>query len=90
MTDAISMNSSREELLCLARGLLNPSSIVRNTVLLALEPFDLEDREITHIMFLALHDADERSSELASALYNGNALSIELEDVEKLMALLGW
>src|SRR5271154_4392963 len=77
VTDAISANETKEEMNVLVNGLLKPSANVRNAVLQALEPFDLEETESPEIVFLALHDPDERNSELATALYETNSMSLE-------------
>jgi len=69
VTDAMSVNETKEELSVVMHGLLTPSANVRNTVLQALEPFDLEETENPEILFMAMHDADERNVESAMALY---------------------
>jgi len=89
VTDAISANETKEEMDVLVNGLLKPSANVRNAVLQALEPFDLEETEHREIVFLALHDPDERNSELAAALYEANSISLDSPGVQRLFSLLG-
>jgi hypothetical protein len=89
VTDAISTKESKDELDVLVRGLLNPSANVRNTVLQALESFDLEEIETPEILFLALHDPDERNLELAKSLYDANSLSLDPSGLSRLFCFLG-
>jgi hypothetical protein len=89
ITDAISASETKEELSILIHGLLNGSSNVRSVVLQSLESFDLEDCENSEILFLALHDADERNAELATDLSEHNSISLKSYDLEKLFSLLG-
>jgi hypothetical protein len=89
VTDAISANETKEELYVLVRGLLIPSANVRNLVLQALEPFDLEETENPEILFMAMQDSDERNSELALALYETNSISLDSSGLSRLFSLLG-
>jgi len=89
VTDAISANETKEEMDVLVSGLLKPSANVRNAVLQALEPFDLEETEHPEIVFLALHDPDERNSELATTLYKTNSISLDFSGLQRLFTLLG-
>ena len=90
VTDAISASEANEEMNVLISGLLKPSANVRNAVLQALEPFDLEETENPEIVFLALHDPDERNSELATALYQTNSVLLDPSGLRRLFSLLGW
>jgi hypothetical protein len=87
-SDAVSANETKEELRVLVHGLLNQSPNVRNFVLQALEPFDLEETENPEIIYLAVHDADERNAELAASLWEANALSLEPSGTSRLFSLL--
>ena len=89
VTDAISANETKEELYVVVRGLLTPSTNVRNSVLQALEPFDLEETANPEILFMAMQDSDERNSELALALYETNSISLDPAGLSRLFALLG-
>ena len=89
MTDAISTNETNEELFVLLHGLLVPSANVRAVVLQALESFDLEETETPEILSLALHDPDERNSELAAALYETNSITFHASGLPPLFSLLG-
>ena len=89
VTDAISANETKEELYVLVRGLLTPSANVRNSVLQALEPFDLEIIEHPEILFMAIQDSDERNSELALALYDTNSISLDSAGLSRLFSFLG-
>ena len=89
VTDAISANETKEELSVLMNGLLTPSASVRNTVLQALEPFDLEGTDSPEILFLTMHDSDERNVESAMALFQANSLSLDPAALSRLFALLG-
>lgn len=89
VTDAISANETKEELWVLLHGLLLPSANVRSIVLQALEPFDLEETEIPEILSLALHDSEERNSELATTLYETNSIHLDPSGLSRLFALLG-
>jgi len=88
MSDAVSANETKEELRVLVHGLLNQSPNVRNFVLQALEPFDLEETENPEIIYLAMHDADERNAELAASRWEANALSLEPSGTSRLFSLL--
>jgi hypothetical protein len=90
ITDAVSANETKEELHILVHGLLTPSAIVRTAVLQALDLFDLEDTDKPDILFLAMHDTDERNSELAISLYEANSVSLDVTGLSKLFYLLGW
>jgi len=87
--DAISTNETKEELYVLVHGLLMPSANVRNAVLHAVEPFDLEETENPEILFLAIQDIDERNCELAVTLYEGNSVSLDRTGLSRLFSLLG-
>jgi hypothetical protein len=89
VTDALSSNETKEDLHVLVHGLLNPSANVRNVVLQALEPFDLEESENPEILYLALHDMDERNAELAAGLYNSSSISLDVSWLSRLFSLLG-
>jgi hypothetical protein len=89
ITDAISANETREEVRVVVHGLLKPLANVRNVVLQGLEPFELDEIENPEILFLALHDSDERNAELALALYEANSLSLDSEGLSRLFSLLG-
>lgn len=89
VTDALSANESSEESSVLVHGLLNPSANVRNVVLQALEPFDLDETEYPEILFLALHDMDERNMEIAKALYDTNGIQLDNDGLSKLFEFLG-
>jgi hypothetical protein len=90
VTDAISANETKEEVDVLISGLLKPSANVRNASLQALEPFDLDETENPETVFLALHDPDERNSELATTLYQTNDIALDSTGLQRLFALLGW
>src|SRR5579859_998413 len=77
VTDAISATETNEELRVIVSGLLTASPNVRNVVLQALEPFDFEQLESPEVVFLALHDSDERNVELAVSLYQANSLALD-------------
>ena len=66
-----------------------PSHNVRNLVLQALEPFDLEETENPEILFMATQDSDARNSELALALYEINSISLDSAALSRLYFLLG-
>ena len=89
VTDALSSNETKEDLHVLVHGLLNPSANVRNVVLQALEPFDLEESENPEILYLALHDMDERNAELAAGIYNSSSISLDVSWLSRLFSLLG-
>jgi hypothetical protein len=89
VTDAISANETKEELYVLVHGLLMPLANVRNAVLQALEPFDLEETENPEILFLAMQDTDERNCELAVTLYDSNSLSLDPAGLSRLFSMLG-
>jgi hypothetical protein len=89
VTDAISANETEEELRVVIYGLLNPSANVRHVVLQALEPFDLEEPENPEILYLALHDTDERNAEFAIGLYESNSVSLDAAGLSRLFSLLG-
>lgn len=89
VTDAISATETKEELRLVLGGLLSASANVRNVVLQALEPFGLEDNEGPEILFLALHDSDERNVELAMSLYKTNSVVLDDAGLERLFLLLG-
>jgi hypothetical protein len=89
ITDAISTNETREEVRVVVHGLLKPLANVRNVVLQGLEPFELDEIDNPEILFLALHDSDERNAELALALYEANSLSLDSEGLSRLFSLLG-
>jgi len=89
VTDSISANETKEESSVLVHGLLNPSANVRNVVLQALEPFDLDETETPEIMFLALHDSDERNAEMARALYDTNGVRFDDYGLSRLFIFLG-
>lgn len=89
VTDAISATETKEELRIVLGGLLSASANVRNVVLQALEPFDLEASEGPDILFLALHDSDERNVELAMSLYRTNSVVLDEPGLERLFLLLG-
>jgi hypothetical protein len=89
VTDSISTSESKDELDVLVHGLLKPSTNVRNTTLQALESFDLEECGTPEILFLALHDSDERNRELAKSLYDANSLSLNPSSLSRLFSFLG-
>lgn len=89
VTDAISATETKEELRLIVGGLLTASANVRNVVLQALEPFDLEGLECPEILFLALHDTDERNVELAMTLYQANSITLDETGLSRLFLLLG-
>ncbi len=89
VTDAISATETKEELRIILGGLLSASANVRNVVLQALEPFDLEASEVPDILFLALHDSDERNVELAMSLCQANSVVLDESGLERLFLLLG-
>jgi hypothetical protein len=89
VTDAIAATETKEELRLVLGGLLTASANVRNVVLQALEPFDLEQLDWPEILFLALHDADERNVELAMSLYQANSISLDDSGLSRLFLLLG-
>jgi len=88
MTDAISANETREELEVLVLGLLRPAANVRHVVLQALEPFDLQETQYPEVLFLALHDSDERNVEIATALYKTNVMDLDQYGLSRLFSLL--
>lgn len=89
VTDAISTSESKDELNVLMHGLLKPSSNVRNAILQTLESFDLEESGTPEILFLALHDSDERNCELAKSLYDANSLTLDPSGLSRLFCFLG-
>lgn len=89
VTDAISTTETKEELRLVQSGLLSGAANVRNVVLQALEPFDLEETEGPEILFLALHDSDERNVELAIGLYQINSVVLDDAGLSRLFSLLG-
>jgi hypothetical protein len=89
VTHAMSRNNTPDELDVLVGGLLSPSANVRNAVLQSLQPYDLEEIKSTEAMFLAMHDSDERNSELAVSLYEENAIELDSSGVWRLFCLLG-
>jgi len=89
VTDALSANETKEELEVLVCGLLKPLANVRHVVLQALEPFDLEETKHPEIIFLALHDSDERNAEVAAELYETNSVSLNQFGLGRLFSLLG-
>jgi hypothetical protein len=88
VTDAISADESPEDAAVLVHGLLLPSANVRNAVLQALEPFDLEEIKTPEILYLALYDSDERNAELASALYAVNGIALDKDALSRLFSFL--
>ena len=89
VTDAISATETKEELRLIVGGLLTASANVRNVVLQALEPFDLEELDCPEVLFLALHDTDERNVELAVNLYQANSVVLDETGLSRLFLLLG-
>jgi hypothetical protein len=89
ITDAVSANETKDEVRVIVHGLMKPLANVRNVVLQALEPFDLEEIDAPEIIFLALHDPDERNAELALALYKTNSISLDPAGLSRLFSLLG-
>lgn len=89
VTDAMAATETDEELRLVVGGLLAASANVRNVVLQALELFDLEQLNSPEIVFLALHDSDERNVELAVSLYQANSLSLDEAGLSRLFILLG-
>jgi hypothetical protein len=89
VTDAISTNETKEELQVLISGLLNPLANVRNVALQALEPFHLEEPQSPEIVYLAMHDTDERNAELARVIYQANSISLGASGLSRLFSLLG-
>jgi hypothetical protein len=89
VTDALSANETKEELGVLVQGLLKPVANVRHGVLQSLEPFDLEETDHPDIIFLSLHDSDERNAEVAAELYETNSISLDQPGLGRLFSLLG-
>jgi hypothetical protein len=89
VADAISVNESKEESAALVHGLLNPAANVRNVVLQALESFDLDETETPEILFLAIHDSDERNAEIAKAIYHTNKIQLDSYSLSRNFLLLG-
>jgi hypothetical protein len=89
ITDPISANETKAEVRVIVHGLLKPLANVRNVVLQALEPFDLEEIDTPEIIFFALHDSDERNAELAVSLYETNSISLDSAGLSRLFMLLG-
>jgi hypothetical protein len=89
VNDAISANETKEELEIVVQGLLKPIANVRHVVLQGLESFNLEETEYPEIMFLSLHDSDERNAEIAADLYETNSISLDQSGLSPLFSLLG-
>jgi len=89
ITDAMSVNETKEESSVLVHGLLNPNANVRNVLLQALESFDLDETETPEILFLALHDSDERNTEIAKAIYETNGIQLDGYGLSRLVLSLG-
>jgi HEAT repeat protein len=88
LCDALGEQASPAEIDILCQGVISGESLVRVAALNGLEPLDLTDMTYSDEIWIACHDEDAQNAKLASQIWEENALDVEENYADTLLAYL--